>query len=361
MILSLLVILPAISLETYNNNNLCYQFSCDNSKLSRLYELCVTVYHDKKEIIFTGCDSNENLFCNYTSNYYLPERLWTNQTCYYLNVFTACDEDKISYLETGEKCCYNSECKSNKCKDSYCAGKAPDEYCLTHEECRPSTYCHLNYCTRLKNIGDSCESDYECPIGAGCNLNKCVKIFSLGSGNATSDKKFCKSNFEIDGICDLYTIRLSGKDNKLASPYLCLVGQSCEFYTWNGTLIFEENCMCGAKKNLPEGFCGYYLDKVSGVMDFVYNELQYSTSICSGKNAHSSQPGVLVLCKSISTSKFELYYNLYNQAINWNIYVAGAIDSCAYNLELWNPNYTIYDYEWSIFYNFIFALLLINL
>lgn len=321
----------------------------------------MTVHHEKKEIIFTRCESTGNLFCNYTANYYLPERLWTNQTCFYVDAFPICDEFKNSYLDTGKKCCYNSECKSNKCKDSYCAGKNLDDYCEADEECEPSAYCYLNYCTKLKNIGDSCSIDSECPIGTGCNFEKCVKIFSLGSGNETTDKKFCKSNFEDNGYCESYTIRLSGRENKLVSPFLCLVGQNCEFYSWNGTLVYEENCMCGAKKNLPEGFCGYYLEKVNGVMDFVYSELQYSTSICSGKSSHTSDPSVLITCKSISTSKFELFFNLYSQAINWNIYVAGALDGCAYDLELWNPNYTIYNYEWSVFCNFISALLLINL
>ena len=79
-------------------------------------------------------------------------------------------------------------------------------------------------------------------------------------------------------------------------------------------------------------------------MEKVNKELQYTTSVCTGDKAHSSNPLVLLQCESINRDQFNLFYNIYFQHLYYNIYVTGSLDECAQEFGLWDYTYSFKDY-----------------
>ena len=118
----------------------------------------------------------------------------------------------------------------------------------------------------------------------------------------------------------------------------------CAYILSNGTVYASVDCMCAGYNNLPEGFCGLYLEFVVGVMTPVYKALQYSTSNCAGNSSHTEQPSIMMQCQAISSAQYEFYWNIYNQTKYWNIYVTGSLDECAYSFGLWDPFYSYSDF-----------------
>ncbi|OMJ79599.1 hypothetical protein SteCoe_20327 [Stentor coeruleus] len=346
------------AMDTYIQNE-CYSFSCENIKLGNAIENCVEVNTNKSEILFRGCDINKELACDYFAYYDKPEKDWKNITC-----GSAPEEISdcgiIGTKYTGESCCGDSNCILSLCLNGICKGKTSGSSCTLSEECKPNNYCAKDYtCQELMKYGDSCTKDEECPIGGGCDNEICTELFSLVSGNITSNPKFCESNFTVDGKCDILTVKISGSDYFLYTPFMCSEGDTCEYYLSNGTFYDETPCKCAGYKNLPEGFCGDHLIYVTSVLDVVISKLKYSTSDCAGNKAHSDQPLDLYDCKSISEAKFYYWKNIYYQSRYWNIYVTGSIDECASDYRLWDPFYTYRDFSFSFILYFSTSLVLL--
>ncbi|OMJ74717.1 hypothetical protein SteCoe_26293 [Stentor coeruleus] len=356
--LSLTFLILSQAMDIYIENE-CYSFSCENRLLQNSIENCVEVNANKTEIIFRGCDIRSELACDYFAYYDQPEKDWENITCGSApKEKSDCEAQNIR--ETGESCCSEINCISGNCVNYICKGKYSGSRCASSEECLPSNYCADDYtCKQLMKYGDTCTKDEECPIGGGCDYGICTELFSLIIGNITSDHKFCQSNFTVDGKCDILTVKISGSEYLLYTPFMCSEGDICEYYLSNDTLYDKTPCKCAGYKNLPEGFCGDHLLYVTSVMDFVISELKYSTSDCSGYKTHTDQPKYLYECKSISAEKYTFWENTYFQSRYWNLFVTGSLDECASNFDLWDPFYTYRDYAFSFYLYFSSGFMLL--
>lgn len=324
----------------------CYQFSCgENDYITDIDQTpCIEVDHPSKTITVNRCDSSKELECEYFSDYNIPENEWDDVYC--KNISQSIPNcDSSGQIETGQQCCFNKNCKSGSCLNGYCKGKKIGSTCETNDECAPDSYCKDEECLITKLLGEKCSIDAECNSGLGCNLGKCTQIFSLSTGSESEDSKFCQSNFMLSGYCDALTIRLRDVEGILYAPFMCVTGNICDLYTFNGTHYYDYECLCAGYNDLPEGFCGYDLVHVNGIMDKVYTELQYSSSKCSGSKAHSSDPVILLFCESISKEQFMYYWNIYNQHYYYNIFITGALDGCAENYNLWKYTYSNNDYN----------------
>lgn len=333
-------------MSDYKPNN-CYEFSCGtNQKISDLKTPCIQVNHTSNTIIANRCDSSKELSCTYFTSYEMPESSWSDTYC--VNISTPKpDCTTQGEIETGQQCCASINCLSRICIDGYCKGKSSGSDCTTSPECSVNLYCKDSLCTATKALDEKCESDEECDSGLGCNLGACTQIFGLDSGSEAQDKKFCLSNFMLDGKCDKLTVKIRDEDGVLYPPYMCSQGDICDLYTYNGSHYRDYKCLCAGYNNLPEGFCGYELVNAGDAMSNVFYELRYSSSRCSGNNSHTDDPVVLLKCNSISKEQFLLYWNIHNQLYYYNIYVTGALDSCADTYNLWDYTYSFNDY-----YNF---------
>lgn len=330
-------------MSAYRPNN-CYEYSCGtNQKIGDLKTPCVEVNHTAKTVVANRCDSTKELACPYFSDYETPENSWSNTYCVNITAPKPDCETK-GEIQTGQQCCSNINCLSGTCIDGYCKGKKSGASCIYSSECEVHLYCKDEECTQTKSINENCESDDECNTGLGCNLKNCTQIFGLSKGSEAQDKKFCLSNFLLNGICDELSVRIRGEDGLLYAPYMCGQGDICDLYTMNGSHYMDYECLCAGYMNLPEGFCGYELVNVGGTLSRVYKELRYSTSRCSGDNAHTDDPIVLYQCNSISKDQFILYWNIYYQFYFYNIFVTGALDNCADSYNLWNYTYSFNDY-----------------
>lgn len=346
------------AMDTYIRNE-CYSFSCENLILNSTKEFCVEVNTNTSEIVFRGCNIKSYLACDYFFYYDKPEQEWQNITCGEAKEETS-DCATIATRYTGESCCYDENCISGICLDNFCQGKLSGSSCFSTKECKPDNYCSEDkICQKLMKYEDSCTKDEECPIGGGCDNEICRELFSLISGNVTSNEKFCQSNFTVDGKCDILTVKISGSDYLLYTPFMCSEGDTCEYYLSNGTLYDETPCKCAGYNNLPEGFCGDYLLYVTSVMDVVISEIKYSTSDCAGNKTHSDQPLDLLKCNSISIEKYTYWRNIYYQSKYWNLFVTGSLDNCASDFNLWDPYYTYRDYAFSLFLYFSGSLALL--
>ena len=325
---------------------ICYSFSCTNNTISDTSTPCVSVNHTSAEIQFSFCNTLSDLSCNYFESYSLPESSWTDINCSLVTIGSQ-DCNTVSTQLTGDPCCDNDNCYSGDCLNGLCAGLLVDDTCTVSEQCDPYSYCLNGACTRSKNGGENCSEDNECRPGYGCNFNLCVQIFTLSIGSPSQYAKFCQSNFIVDQVCDILTLQIEGSPYILYNPYLCLVGQSCSYTLSNGTLYDTTNCTCAGYPNLPEGFCGDHLVYVTGVMDVVYPQLTYSTSFCAGVKAHTDDPEVLYKCSSISLARYNYYFNIYNQAMYWNLYITGSLDVCADSYGLWDPFYSYRNFQFA--------------
>lgn len=344
MLYILNLILEVSSLSDYNTD--CYQFSCTSQELTDLETPCLNVSHSTKEVQFSQCSTHLTLVCDYFQYYSLPESEWSNINCSFSGIISD-DCSLIAVKVTGETCCSDINCVSNNCVDGLCAGLPLGSICNSTEECESTGYCLSNICTYTFPPGSACKVDEECRPGFGCNLSKCTKIFSLDLESETEFEKFCITNFMVDGKCTILTLSLEGSEYTLYSPFLCEEGDVCVYTLNNGTVYDRRPCKCAGYYNLPEGFCGDYLVHVVSVMDVVYSVLGYDQSKCAGEKVHSSDPYVLFECGSISIEKYLYYFNIFNQASYWNLFVTGSLDVCAKDFGLWDPFYTYRDYGFS--------------
>lgn len=322
----------------------CYQFSCGNDKyINNVEQPCMIVNHTSKSVTVNKCDDSIELMCPQFPEYDFPENEWNTAYCANISTqYPSCDD--IAKIETGEQCCNNDNCISGSCLDGKCIGKPIGSSCEKSNECESNSFCEAIECTKTRLAGDACDKDEQCSSGFGCNKGNCTQIFSLSTGSEADDEKFCMSNFMAYGICEVLTPKIRGVEGDLFSPYLCLQGQVCDLYYSNGTHYGDYECLCAGYHDLVEGFCGYDLLKVGGIMDRVYKELQYTTSVCTGDKAHSNNPLILLQCESITRDQFNLFINIYQQHKYYNIYVTGSLDSCAQDFNLWDYTYSFKDY-----------------
>jgi hypothetical protein len=345
MILALLT-LGGFGMSTYKPGN-CYSFMCgDDQKYDATQEPCVIVDHEKNTVQVRKCfDSDENQYrCPEFPQYKVPEDEWQNISCIEVPIeASSCDDVKTAM--TGQQCCNNDNCVSGTCLDGKCIGKAIGTDCDDDSECKSDAYCFNLVCSKTKSEGEECSTDTQCNSGLGCNLKKCVKIFSLEAGENTEHEKFCTSNFMAFGKCEILTVKIRGSEGILYPPFMCFQNDICDLYYSNGTHYDDYECLCAGYSDLVEGFCGYNLLLVQGVMDKVYKELQYSQSLCTGPKAHSNNPLYLLECNSITREQITLYANIYLQHAYYNIYVTGALDSCSKDYGLWDYSYSFRDYN----------------
>ena len=340
MIILLFIFASTFALFSYGPY--CYQFSC-GSLIKNTNTPCVEVHKDSSQIILNQCDSSLSLYCNYFTYYSLNESLWKNTTCYYRTIPSqTCNQIKTQL--TGDNCCTDVNCYSSNCINGKCFGLSPGRPCSVDRQCASDGYCNNKTCTLHQNYGDSCTSDLQCPVGGGCNFGICTQIFSLQLGAKAQYASFCYNNFIVDNRCEVLSIHLQDSAFKLYSPFLCVAGDVCVYTLSNGTVYHTSQCTCAGYYKLPEGFCGDLIQYVDGVMNVVYPKLMYDSTDCAGSNAHSSNPGVMYACASITKTQYNFYSNIYNQALYWNLYITGSLDDCAVAYGLWDPYFTSRNY-----------------
>ena len=241
-------------------------------------------------------------------------------------------------MATGMPCCENSDCASNSCSSTYtCQGSSKNSQCTSSISCNTGLYCSNNICTLLKKLNDPCTTDDECAIGAGCNNNICTMIFSLSNQVSATNPKFCQSNFVFNGNCE--SISVFSGSQQLHPPYECSLGSKCVYKTTDGSVFHTSACLCGGTNSTTEGFCGEYAQYLPDVMQ-MYSELQYSTSLCSGSYAHSSNVTELFLCGSISYPQFYKYIRFFGQYKYLGLFETHVVDQCSMSLMLFDWNYT---------------------
>lgn len=336
----------------------CYDFECSTNTITDLETPCVSVNNKTNKITFTPCESGLGLECDYLSQYNLAEANWSDVKCY--KIIQSVDNCLANYTSlTGHQCCLDVNCYSKNCINGYCYGLGSGSHCTLDTQCDSTNYCLGGKCTPVKRNGDACGTDLECPVGSGCNNGTCVQIFSLGVGMVAQDQKFCQSNFLVSNKCDILSVSIVNSTYSLYNPFLCFDGEICQFKLSNGSIYSTSNCTCAGYSNLPEGFCGKDLIYVNSIMNIVYGNLKYTTSRCSGLNAHSSNPQILLACGSITNEQYMYYINIYNQTLYWNLFITGSLDACALDLGLWDPLYVAAEYTYAalVRYSGILALL----
>lgn len=217
--------------------------------------------------------------------------------------------------------------------------------------CSGNTFCNSN-CSKTYDEGESCSRDAQCGVGFGCNFGECTRLFSLPLYSSAKYAKFCLTNFITDyercESIDVYVNNL-----KLDYPYECLSGQTCRYRSANSqTQISKENCLL---VSADKGYCGSNLLYNFDEMSEIYKELQYDTSICTGDKKHSGDPDELLDCKSISVDVYRKFIKIQKQMKFYNTYKSGILDSCATELEIFDPYYSSAS---GLTYGFILILLL---
>lgn len=244
---------------------------------------------------------------------------------------------------TGQFCCNDSNCISGTCTFNTC--EWTNQSCVADEECLPNYYCNLytKVCTKALGRGEICGYDNQCQIGDGCNFQRCTQLFSFCISDKVESPKFCDSKVMINGKCDALQVKVANR--ALSFPYKCRIGEVCEYsYIYNGTIIDTKPCLCdGVHEDI--GYCGEHIEMMLEVAIPLYKRMKYTASACSGNFSHTDDIRTLYDCGSITDNLLSYYENTLLQARNWVLYQSGAIDTCAADLNLFNPAFTLKEYD----------------
>lgn len=330
MFLALLLI-KAQALTTDN----CLDINCGSGITS---DTCIST----SDTSITVYSCKAGYFCNYDSLGTVAP--WEDVQC----ISAAFLENPCLYesnsLPTGMPCCTDSNCLSGSCgsSSSLCSGKSTGTSCSASEECVSGSYCASGVCAKLKKPDDSCEIDLECPEGYVCSAAKCKQIFSLKVGESSTNSKACETNFLYNGVCDSIQVFINGKEANW--PYSCTISiTTCEYKLSSTGKTYEtSDCVCSGK-NSTTGYCGLYAKYSDNVIPML-SEIQYTSSICAGSPAHSTNITEMYMCGSILYDFFYKFSQFYGQYEFLNIYASGALDYCSMSLEIYDPTYTFEAY-----------------
>lgn len=149
----------------------------------------------------------------------------------------------------GDNCEDDDDCLHGICIKDRCTGSLENELCDIHENCAIGYACINNKCSKLRRLGESCETSLECEYNKVCYNNSCIDAFSLPDGTEVKNNEiergelFCKSggiykDDKDDYICGIFTnLNETCKD-------------SCYYKLSNKSIInIPENCQCGYNKD----------------------------------------------------------------------------------------------------------------
>jgi len=222
--------------------------------------------------------------------------------------------------------------------------------CVASEACKPGLYCSdgtSGTCIKTIAEGKACSHDYQCSAGLGCNDGYCFKYWSLDFGAATSDDAFCKSGYSINGKCDTVSVFINSQ--KISEPWPCTIGDTCNyFWDLDKSLWYYLDCECDGKGSTT-GYCPInVVPSISGFEDNFYEKFQFSDSNCTGNYTRVGDSGLLnpalTLCNSISIDASAYLSNIIMIKYYWALYSSEQIDSCAKEMQLFDPNYNIDSY-----------------
>jgi hypothetical protein len=174
----------------------------------------------------------------------------------------------------------------------------------------------------------------ECPAGSGCNYSKCTAIASLSTGTATESSRFCESLIRNGNTCDDVVVKIGG--SVVDYPYSCDLGQTCSYsYSSTGTSIVSAACPCNGSASATSSNCMW----MDGMQYDAYDAswFQFSSSDCSG-SATNAVSVDFDECNNVNQSDIEDFvaYNSIHEY--WPLYQSGVLDSCAVDLDLFDPS-----------------------
>lgn len=260
---------------------------------------------------------------------------WSSEYCTEVEEESQCSAIEEKSRTTGEVCCKDSDCASEKCVDERCSGLLEGEECRNDEVCQPNHYCKDEKCTPAIELGQPCSRSNQCKLGSGCHKGTCTKYLSLPEGSSSSSARFCLTGITYNSTCD--SIKVKEEDLTLEYPYECHIGNYCRYYVRSNEYVFtSSDCMCDGLRS-DKGYCGSYIYYLEIEKIKLLTEIDYSQSKCSGDNAHSFDLEVMHKCRTV-TEDFYNYFRSYLDSLKYySLYQSGAIDSCASSLGLFEP------------------------
>ena len=305
----------------------CIEYTCSNGPTRTT---CIQLIGTSFEI--SPCVTG--LLCDLTP-LNTPTTSWETVECIRGSPVLSLCEDFYASLFTGEECCVNSNCRSDQCVNSRCAGSSEGDSCIFDEECMPEFYCN-GVCTA--SVSGACIRDNMCPVGYGCNNTNCIPLHSMALAEYADREVFCKTGFMFKGMCDAVDAYLGG--SLLGTSRSCTVGgDPCVYMTRNKhTQIDESDCMCAGIANNQSGYCGLHANQ-SVDMESFYEAAWYRTSACSGIGAHTDSVDTIYSCGAISYKQFEYASIMMDRYQYFNLYMSGAIDHCSRPLGAFDPWY----------------------
>ena len=287
----------------------------------------------------TQCSSSQ--YCPLDSlDDYLSNSTSEPVDCEISNSSSDCPKDQY----TGHYCCKSADCTLGKCEENRCAGYDTGEQCTDDSDCTSEHYCKPNagndfgICTKSLQKGDDCDFDNECASGLGCSRGSCVGLFSLSSGKPSDQNYFCKTQLRNkQNECDSLEVYINNE--KILDPFKCQIGDTCTYkYRGSGEQYDEESCMCDGTLS-GEGYCGHYVKYDLDHSNDLASAMSYTSSLCSGDDASSSDLNTLYDCQSLSLSDYYKASNITAIFNNWALYQSKVISSCSKEIGLFDPDF----------------------
>jgi hypothetical protein len=253
----LLGLATAINLNpVYSNPTLvgsCSNYTClPSSTTTNFYSIC-TVYNS------TGVYSS--LPCNnyyYANNFCDTSTLDVNDPSTYV-VYCSDPVTAYSNLYPGEAPCYQiTDCLSNICQNSVCAGLPIGSFCSFNYQCQQGLSCSslTGTCTNLIPPGQTgCTTDFDCVNTAGCDYNytngigTCRLYFSVEIGDKIAN---CQNNTSL--LCEEVQCSTSSDFISTCTPPLVSMnsaGTVCgaENQCADTASVYYTACTCGMNPN----------------------------------------------------------------------------------------------------------------
>jgi hypothetical protein len=333
-----LLLLPALAIDSSSCVLIaCQNISSDSSCL--IYSASERSVYLNYPVCGTSCDF---------SSLYLPATSWAS---------VSCAPETPTDAITGAACSVASNCSSWICSNPVCWGVAQDVYCPDDGGCQPGYWCDSFTCQPSLSPGDPCTTHNSCPVGYGCDAGSCTIFFAKLQGTATDDKKFCKSNFAMNGTCDSLLVYI--QDTQILAPFNCKVGTDVCVYKskMTGAVFDSQPCACAGVLDKGGGYCSYYLEWADEIVQDQYVYMTYSYSTCSGNYSHTDDPDILNMCGSLAPAQYEFFFNLRGRARYWSLFQSGAVDNCSVDFGLFNATYDMITYAASRWLSFAFLFL----
>ncbi|CAG9316481.1 unnamed protein product [Blepharisma stoltei] len=302
---------------------------------------CVTA--SSTDITVSPCPSSD--YCSNTAQF--EDRSgWANAVCQTTPIVNATEKECPGKhtLVTWDRCCRDKDCYSHNCtSDDRCDPVLEGGTCTADEHCDAFHYCGSGVCTPTLSENSVCSYDNMCNPGFGCSYGYCTQYWSLDIGTLASDDKFCKTNYRDKyNKCDAITVWTS--TGETIDNFPCTVPDTCSWKSiTTGDTLETAACQCGGA-DAKSGFCSASYPNL-GWDDALYPRMQYYTSVCSGAKAHSTDISTLYSCQSIWRDQKNFYTWVQAFYTYWPLYHSGVIDSCALDLDLFDPAYDMDAYE----------------